>query len=649
MVYMTRDQAEHEVKSRYAEYLRPAKKKGTYVCIVPNCQNGTGEDGDGIKIDPSAKNPYTLHCFKCGHHGSIVDFVMKERNCTTGEAFKVLYDYFNIIIDENRPHRIDGERREAPTEGKSTSESQTPSEGIVEPLESKPDFMEYYGECREHLSDPEAQAYLTLRGISQETASRYWLGYDRKMKRLVIPAGTGSYVARTILPDGKPRYYNPAGVDVEVFNKRALYGDDGRPVFVTEGAVDALSIIEAGGLAVAINSASNVRKFLNVVDQRRPDRSIIICMDNDDRGRAAAQELAAGLRDRDISAVTANICGQYKDPNERLVNDREGIERDIQASERRTCKPDNTAEYITMLMGAEIAQLRKQSDRKTGFQNLDREAGSIYAGLYVIGGISSVGKTTFVSQMADQMAAQGQHVLFFSLEQSRLEMVSKSISRITAQADPDRGVTSLQIRTGAQGTSIKAATEKYLKDVGDRVSIIEANLACTPALIREYTEQYIRNNGGIRPTVIVDYLQVLQSDVDPETGRKPTDPRQSVDHNVTALKRMSRALEIPVFVLSSVSRSNYLVQIDFESFKESGGIEYTADVVWGLQLAAIHDTVFDGDPRKDVSKKRDRIAEAKEATPREIELVCLKNRYGKSRYSADFTYYPQYDLFEPAD
>ena len=33
--------------------------------------------------------------------------------------------------------------------------------------------------------------------------------------------------------------------------------------------------------------------------------------------------------------------------------------------------------------------------------------------------------------------------------------------------------------------------------------------------------------------------------------------------------------------------------------------------------------------------------------PRDIELVCLKNRYGKSRYAAQFTYYPQYDFFDP--
>ena len=317
------------------------------------------------------------------------------------------------------------------------------------------------------------------------------------------------------------------------------------------------------------------------------------------------------------------------------------------ADEWKENKPDNTADYIRRSMAAEIDGLRAQSNRKTGFPNLDAEAGSIYAGLYAVGGISSVGKTTFISQIADQMAAQGQHVLFFSMEQSRLEMVSKSIARQTAKEDPDKAVSSLQIRTGAKGDSVSKATEDYLQGVGDRISIIEGNFNCTVGYISEYTKTYINRNGGIKPVIVIDYLQVIKPEKDPETGRKMTDTKQIVDHNVTELKRLSRSLELPIFIISSVNRSNYLTPIDFEAFKESGGIEFTCDVVWGLQLAALHDPIFDKEGK--IKEKREKIAEAKEAMPREIELVCLKNRYGKSRYTARFTYYPQYDYFVPAD
>ena len=317
------------------------------------------------------------------------------------------------------------------------------------------------------------------------------------------------------------------------------------------------------------------------------------------------------------------------------------------AAEITNTRPHNVADYIRNLMADEIEVMKAQSDRRTGFPNLDAEAGSIYAGLYVLGGLSSLGKTTFIGQLADQMAALGQHVLFFSMEQSRLEMVCKSISRQTASIDPMKAVTSMQIRNGFKNDIVQKATAAYLYSVGDRISILEGNFNCTVSRIRKYVEDYMKQNDGVKPVVIIDYLQVLQPDKDPETGRKMTDIRMIVDHNLTELRRMSRSFSIPVIVLSSMNRNNYLTPIEFEAFKESGGIEYTADVVWGLQLAAIHEDLFNGDPKTKVKEKRERIAAAKDAIPRDIELVCLKNRFGKSRYFTLFTYYPQFDYFVP--
>ena len=84
--------------------------------------------------------------------------------------------------------------------------------------------------------------------------------------------------------------------------------------------------------------------------------------------------------------------------------------------------------------------------------------------------------------------------------------------------------------------------------------------------------------------------------------------------------------------------------IDFESLKESGGIEYTADVVWGLQLQCLNEELFTQD--KKIKEKRARIKQAKAENPRKIELVCLKNRYGIANYSCYFEYYPAADLFK---
>lgn len=642
---MNRTDAAREVKSRYADYLQPAKKrihgKPTYIC--PLCGNGTGSDGDGMSIDPHGDGTQ-LKCFKCGFYGDIVDLYQQQNACDAGAAFTALYDRFGITIENDRVERPTEPRNE----GKATNippAQEKPAESPTEATEGNTDFTAYYKECKSHITDDAAQAYLTFRGLSNETAAAYWIGYDPATRFMVIPAARSFYIARNTDSASKMRYKNPTGVSIELFNLKALYNDAARPVFITEGAIDALSIIEAGGEALSLNSTSNTRKLLEQLKGKRTRSTLILCLDTDDAGRKASSELAEGLRELNIAYVTADICGQHKDPNEALTSDRAAFIEAVAAAERGTTKPDNTADYIRRNMAAEIEALKAQSDRKTGFSNLDAEAGSIYAGLYAVGGISSVGKTTFISQLADQMAAAGQHVLFFSMEQSRLEMVSKSIARQTVIEDDRHAVTSLQIRTGAKGESISKAIAAYTASVGDRLSIIEGNFNCTVGFISDYTKAYIARNGGIKPVLIIDYLQVLQAEKDPETGRKPTDTKQIIDRNVTELKRLSRSLELPIFVISSVNRSNYLTPIDFEAFKESGGIEYTADVVWGLQLTAIHDDIFNKEGK--IKEKREKIAEAKEAIPRDIELVCLKNRYGKSRYAVQFTYNPQYDYFDP--
>ena len=100
------------------------------------------------------------------------------------------------------------------------------------------------------------------------------------------------------------------------------------------------------------------------------------------------------------------------------------------------------------------------------------------------------------------------------------------------------------------------------------------------------------------------------------------------------------------FVISALNRSNYLAPVDFESFKESGGIEYTADVVLGLQLEVLNDELFTKSNK--LIEQRKKVKEAKNETPRRIELVCLKNRYGQSSYGCTFEYYPACDLFVEA-
>ena len=86
--------------------------------------------------------------------------------------------------------------------------------------------------------------YPQRRGLSEEVIERFKLGYGSQTKRLIIPITAGYYKARAT-DESEPKYLIPKGAKTDLYNKSALR--EAKPVFIVEGEIDALSIIEAGG------------------------------------------------------------------------------------------------------------------------------------------------------------------------------------------------------------------------------------------------------------------------------------------------------------------------------------------------------------------------------------------------------------------
>lgn len=92
-----------------------------------------------------------------------------------------------------------------------------------------------------------------------------------------------------------------------------------------------------------------------------------------------------------------------------------------------------TSRYMSSFTNGIAASVNTPSI-STGFAKLDQVLdGGLYEGLHIVGAISSLGKTTLVLQIADQIAAAGNDVLVFSLEMARTQLMSKSISRHTSE------------------------------------------------------------------------------------------------------------------------------------------------------------------------------------------------------------------------
>lgn len=665
---MNREQAKEEIKRsiKCTEYLTKSKS-GLYEC--PYCGSGTGPNGSGAVKYYEDTN--TCYCHACQKAFDVFDLYMNAAGVDFNEALSDLANVLNIAIDPYRPAATPAEDFSDPIPEADTAPGDPSFTGKTTPqasvkAEKKPvddrDFSKYYQECRQRLTAPAAVNYLAGRGISTATAEAYWVGYDpaadpanapgagadaRKphpCPRIIVPCSRGHYIARSIDPNTPAAFkkMNPKDATPAIFNLRALYAEGVQHVFVAEGAFDALSILEAGQPAISLNSAGNTDKLIEQLKKQPTKATLILCLDNDERGKAAMDKLRAGLTHLGISYIRADITGTHKDPNEALCADRAAFEQAIAKAVAGTAaRPDNTATYLDNEMPDEIKKFKDAQNRRTGFSNIDEKAGGLYPGLYVLAAISSLGKTTLALQMADQIAEAGQDVLFFSMEQSRLELVSKSLARITAQNDITNAVTSLSIRRGYLPLAVQNAAEQYKAQTGGRVSIIEGNFNCDIGYITDYIHLY-QQRTGTAPVVFIDYLQILQPT---DEGKSKLSKREEIGKAVTELKRLSRE-GLTIIVISSLNRANYLTPIAFESLKESGDIEYTADVVWGLQLACLdEDEVFEAEGK--IKKKRKAVEKAKAENPRKITFTCLKNRYGISSYDCRFYYYPQYDLFVP--
>ena len=146
---------------------------------------------------------------------------------------------------------------------------------------------------------------------------------------------------------------------------------------------------------------------------------------------------------------------------------------------------------------------------------------------------------------------------------------------------------------------------------------------------------------GNKPVILIDYLQILAPYNDRITDK------QNVDKSVLELKRLSRDYSIPVIGISSFNRDNYTQPVNMAAFKESGAVEYSSDVLIGLQYAGM-----DYQPKEKNEERQKRIRElleqqikiGKSGKAQSIEIKILKNRNG-SKGETIIDFYPMFSLF----
>lgn len=629
----------------YEELSPDRKERGKYVC--PICGSGSSATGDGAfsvkKDDLRAK------CFSCDFYGDIFDLFAKRDNLIPEDAIRaVLAKYAG---------RAGQAQQGAYTQPVSVSKTQSSRAD-----NRRAALRQHVAACHAAIMGSAGHAYLQRRGITDQSIERFRLGYDAAEQRVVIPHDKAGnyYIARSVRDDPQiPRYRNPTGINGILFNADALYTD--APCFIVESDLCAISIEQEGGRAVALaGTGGGEQRLLNQIRAKAPTAPmLVVALDNDEAGSRSAASLIAELEKLGLPVLQVNISGDLKDPNELLASDPAALRANIAAvheqireraeAEERLQQPleeQARTEYLAGsaagLMDAFLDGIKTSASTPavpTGFPDLDRRLdGGLYEGLYMLGAISSLGKTTFVHQIADQIAKSGRDVLYFSLEMSAFELVAKSISRLTyAISRAKNGTASLAKTTRGilagkkwrdyspdEIAVIQEAAIDYERDYSSRIWIKQGVGDIGVDAIRSEVEKHVKYTGQ-HPVVIIDYVQILApSDV------RASD-KQNTDKNILELKRLSRDQKIPIICISSLNRDNYTQPISMAAFKESGAIEYGSDVLIGLQLEGMD--YNDGEQDKAREQRIRTIRKENEekksrGEPIRVELKILKNRNG---------------------
>lgn len=334
----------------------------SFRCLSPDHH----DNSPSMRYSPKYKK---VHCFSCGRSYDIFDLVGIDFSLKDWvEQVKKVADLFGIDIGnfERKPARdviistnlaFGRIKQELPTETKISYKSYDIAARIA-----------YAHSC---VGDT---GYFKGRGFSESIIEKYQLGYWKNgyndfvapiapelqykisqqqhytyfipiMDEKGVPV---NFIAR-MNEDGTPdafnnKVMNMRGVQARFLNEHYLtnhdHADNMKTIFVVEGWADALSIEEVGGNAIALNSTSNVARFLRIVAENRKSfetTTFVAAGDYDKSGIEMNDNLCNGIPNLKLPGLNLlglknmafSLAGFYNDPNDHITHDRAAFSKQV--------------------------------------------------------------------------------------------------------------------------------------------------------------------------------------------------------------------------------------------------------------------------------------------------------------------------------
>lgn len=633
------------------EVLERARRGQKYVC--PYCGSG-GHGGSSSDSAFSIRNNDRAHCYACGEFFDAIDVVAigkygldKSSPGYASESVRVAAEYAGLTQESPSlgAHRPQGEKVQRVQAAKPVEEVAPPTAEEMERY--KAEEMAFEAQARDALTEGSPGAkYLEARGFSLDTACAWQVGYDPVHREIVAPCFDGLWhFARAIDDQASfPKTNRHAGMRKPPEKLRRVLPElpnlgnvhEGRsPEFavITEGVFDAMRVHEAGYVAIPLLGEMGAGAITAKLEARGWTGTALILTDSDDHGRALADGIA---RDMEAAGIAYEVMPQvagHKDPAETPAEELrqllDGVASSVRARDAdrygaalRRANVVDSIEFARDVLSLEGLA----NPEPTGFTELDACLnGGLFDGfLYVLGAVSSLGKTTLAVQMADHIAANGRPVLFVTVEQGGRELVSKSLSRLMAQAgSPVPAMSLCHLRRRMEfgptdNAALNQAFDRYAETIAPWLLYMQADTTVPDVATIRAAAEAVAERCDRAPVVFIDYLQLLAKPAE------HMDEREAIDANVRDLRIMAREVGATVVAITSLNRACYYEPVSFSSSKGSGSIEYSADVLLGLQYGGLEEA----EGNRLEAQKVIESAKGSDAVP--VELKVLKNRNGNT-------------------
>ena len=258
---------------------------------------------------------------------------------------------------------------------------------------------------------------------------------------------------------------------------------------------------------------------------------------------------------------------------------------------------------------SEIEETQKRGDGisgvETGFSSIDKVThGWHNSDMIVIGGRPAMGKTALVVSFAENMSKIGKKVLICSLEMAKEQICMRLMSM-------NSGIDHEDLISGNMTPEKWKILEEAIAKFDNMGIYIDDESGINEISFKNKVKRYKKEHNI--DIVIVDYLQLMNSSKD--FGSKVN----NVGHVSTSIKTIAKEFNIPIIVLSQLSREAAKRQggdmkPTLTDLRDSGNIEQDADVV-----GFIHRPQYYGIP----------ITEDGESTEGLGQFMIEKNRHGR--------------------